>query len=334
MYEVSQWSGIQKNPRKMKWFSDLQDPPAVYAFSKNSFGGYTIESQSFNYGGLKPHRLTKTLKDIRKKVVNHINSKKNPGEKKVKEEDFNSVLVNYYEDGKNVVDWHADKDPWLGTNFTVPSISFGAERPFCVRSNDDKKEVYPYMLKHGSLLLMKGMTQEAFQHSVPESSVKKARINLTFRAVIPSMIKKNPMGFKSLSEFRNKMQQWFRCTDLTAGQETIINNTKSPHHFYQEIKALNKIRVSVNISELLIAYVLSKMEGKPMSHYKGRKYTLKKANSILELGQKKFNVDLKGLQKFAQSQVKLDKETMKKAKEIAKKINKKSIKSIRKSAKK
>ncbi len=46
---------------------------------------------------------------------------------------FNSVLINRYEDGTTKLSCHHDNDPWLGDNFIVPSLSFGAKRKFEIK---------------------------------------------------------------------------------------------------------------------------------------------------------------------------------------------------------
>ena len=41
---------------------------------------------------------------------------------------FNSVLINYYRDGKDRVAWHSDDEKELGQNPVIGSVSLGAER--------------------------------------------------------------------------------------------------------------------------------------------------------------------------------------------------------------
>ena len=43
---------------------------------------------------------------------------------------FNSVLLNYYRDGKDSVGWHSDDEPELGVNPVIASLSLGATRTF------------------------------------------------------------------------------------------------------------------------------------------------------------------------------------------------------------
>lgn len=96
---------------------------------------------------------------------------------------FNSLLLNYYRDGKDSIGWHSDNERELGVNPVVPSISLGEERVFQIR-HTKSKEKKEYILKHGSLLIMSGTMQHYWQHSVPKSNkVNGGRINLTFRNI-------------------------------------------------------------------------------------------------------------------------------------------------------
>jgi hypothetical protein len=248
MYERSNWSGIQKNSRLMKWYSEF--PNAIYAFSSNSIGGVTVNTGEFTDGGLKPNPFTDILKSIRKKLMDLINAKREIEGKHPKPENYyNSVLVNYYQDGSDSVSWHADSDPWLGTDFSVPSLTFGAERPFHVRPNEFKDEITEFNLKDGSLLFMKGMTQEAFQHHVPSlpkrhEQYKNPRINLTFRRINPTLISKNPKGI-GMKGFQKHILNWFRNTSLTEDDIYRILEAYSPHQIYRFILDLNNKRVKV-----------------------------------------------------------------------------------------
>ena len=99
---------------------------------------------------------------------------------------FNSVLINYYRDGKDRVAWHSDDEKELGKNPVIGSVSLGAERKFKLRhkhykTNGLKHEI---MLRHGSFLLMKGATQHHWMHEIPRTAKPIGpRINLTFRII-------------------------------------------------------------------------------------------------------------------------------------------------------
>lgn len=98
---------------------------------------------------------------------------------------FNSVLVNFYRNGNDHLGWHADNEIVNGPEPTIASISLGAERRFDFRHNDTGNLV-KVLLPHGSLLIMSGLSQQCWQHRIPkEPSLEGARINLTFRRVLP-----------------------------------------------------------------------------------------------------------------------------------------------------
>ena len=98
--------------------------------------------------------------------------------------DFNSVLANYYRDGKDSMGWHSDDEKELGPNPTIASISFGSERDLVFR-NKITKETLAIPQTNGCLILIDGETQRNWQHSIKKTrKVIGPRINLTFRNII------------------------------------------------------------------------------------------------------------------------------------------------------
>ncbi len=94
---------------------------------------------------------------------------------------YNSCLLNLYHDGSEGMAWHSDDEKMLAKDSSIGSLTFGAERKFAFRHKalDRKVEVF---LEHGSLLEMKGTTQEYWLHRLPPTKkVTRPRINLTFR---------------------------------------------------------------------------------------------------------------------------------------------------------
>jgi alkylated DNA repair dioxygenase AlkB len=80
--------------------------------------------------------------------------------------------------------WHSDGEKDLKDLGAIASLSFGAERKFAFKHKQSKK-VISLPLKAGSLLVMKGITQQYWLHRLPPTKlVKEARINLTFRTII------------------------------------------------------------------------------------------------------------------------------------------------------
>ncbi|MDE0599807.1 MAG: alkylated DNA repair dioxygenase AlkB [Dokdonia donghaensis] len=97
---------------------------------------------------------------------------------------FSTCLLNLYRDGNDSNGWHSDNEKELGKNPPIASVSLGATRAFKLRYKKDHSINKKLMLDSGSLLLMKGSTQECWQHTVPKTAKQVTpRINLTFRVV-------------------------------------------------------------------------------------------------------------------------------------------------------
>ena len=99
-------------------------------------------------------------------------------------ENFTTVLLNYYRDGKDSNGWHADNEKELGRNPIIASVSFGAERFFYLQHNSIAAQKLKINLEHGSLLLMEGTTQHFWKHQIAKTAKPTGpRINLTFRII-------------------------------------------------------------------------------------------------------------------------------------------------------
>jgi alkylated DNA repair dioxygenase AlkB len=97
---------------------------------------------------------------------------------------FNSALLNLYRDGKDSVGWHRDNEPELGREPVIASVSFGASRSFRLR-HIQQRLTRTIELDHGSLLLMRGRTQQFWEHAITKTSRPVGpRINITFRVLI------------------------------------------------------------------------------------------------------------------------------------------------------
>jgi len=98
-------------------------------------------------------------------------------------ETYNSCLLNLYHNGSEGMAWHSDGEKDLKKNGAIASLSFGAIRKFAFK-HKQTKEVVSLELKAGSLLVMKGETQQHWLHRLPPTKkVQDARINLTFRTI-------------------------------------------------------------------------------------------------------------------------------------------------------
>ena len=98
-------------------------------------------------------------------------------------ETYNSCLLNLYHTGEEGMAWHSDGEKDLKDQGAIASLSFGVERKFAFK-HKKSKEVISLPLKAGSLLVMKGVTQQYWLHRLPPTKlVTDARINLTFRTI-------------------------------------------------------------------------------------------------------------------------------------------------------
>jgi len=145
-------------PRLTAWYGD---PAARYAYS-----GLVWE----------PRPWTPLLLDLRRRVETATNTR------------YNSVLLNHYRDGRDSMGWHADDEPELGPAPTIASLSLGATRRFRLRPRAGLAHAPLGLdLPNGSLLLMRGPTQQRWQHALPKTARPIGpRLNLTFRWVTPS----------------------------------------------------------------------------------------------------------------------------------------------------
>lgn len=132
------------------------------------------QGKAYSYSGIvmQPHPWNALLTYIKEAI------------EAVSGENFTTVLLNQYRDGRDSNGWHADNEKELGRNPVIASVSFGAARTFQLKHNSDKTLKQNILLEHGSLLLMKGSTQHFWKHQIPKTAKPiGTRINLTFRII-------------------------------------------------------------------------------------------------------------------------------------------------------
>ncbi len=97
---------------------------------------------------------------------------------------YNACLLNLYYSGNESMGWHADNEREMKVGGSIASWSFGVQRPFVFkhRKSGEKRSIE---LEPGSLLEMKGETQEYWLHQLPKRlRIASPRINVTFRQMI------------------------------------------------------------------------------------------------------------------------------------------------------
>lgn len=155
---ITLWGKQQLQPRLTAWHGD----------ARYSYSGLDLE----------PLPFTPLLLDIRHAVETATG------------EAFNSVLLNYYRDGRDSMGMHSDDEAELGPEPAIASVSFGATRTFILRHRQSKQTVR-LGLTSGSVLLMRGKTQHFWLHGINKSARQIGpRVNLTFRKILPSVDKR------------------------------------------------------------------------------------------------------------------------------------------------
>lgn len=142
--------------------------------TKRKVAWYGDQPFAYRYSGATKTALpwTEDLLSIKRIVERNI------------DDTFNSCLLNLYHDGSEGMSWHSDDEPDLKPQGAIASVSLGAARKFAFR-HKSSHETISLLLGHGSLLLMKGATQEHWKHSLPHTRrIQAPRINLTFRTIV------------------------------------------------------------------------------------------------------------------------------------------------------
>lgn len=153
--EITVWGKRYLQPRLIAWYGD--------------------EGRNYTYSGISMNPLpwTQTLSELRTLVESKC------------DEIFNSVLLNYYRDGRDSMGFHSDDEPELGPSPTIASLSLGESRLLAFkRKGRSDTRLVNIELTSGSLLLMKGDTQRNWKHGIVKSSRPVGpRVNLTFRKI-------------------------------------------------------------------------------------------------------------------------------------------------------
>lgn len=97
-------------------------------------------------------------------------------------QEFNSVLLNYYRDERDSIGLHSDSEKELGNNPVVATLSLGGTRRFDLISNKDKKK-FSIEVENGSLMIMGPNCQKNWRHKIDKYTGSEPRISITLRKI-------------------------------------------------------------------------------------------------------------------------------------------------------
>jgi hypothetical protein len=142
--------------RKVAWYAEK---PFIYRYS-----GQSKVASPFS----------KTLIDLKLSV------------EKLTRSEYNACLLNFYHSGSEGMGWHSDNEKSICPTSSIASVSLGTSRKFQFKHKTHGQKI-DLILESGSVLDMRGETQEFWLHALPKNTkIKGARINLTFRKMADS----------------------------------------------------------------------------------------------------------------------------------------------------
>ena len=142
--------------RKVAWYAEK---PFIYRYSGQSKIALPFSP---------------TLLDIKSRV------------EKLTGSEYDACLLNYYHNGSEGMGWHSDNEKSIRPNSSIASVSLGVSRKFQFKHKTNGLK-FDLILDSGSVLDMRGETQEFWLHALPKSKkVVGTRINLTFRKMADS----------------------------------------------------------------------------------------------------------------------------------------------------
>ena len=99
--------------------------------------------------------------------------------------DFDSVLVNWYRDGRDSVAWHGDTLRKTMDTAYVVTVGLGERRRFLLRPGTSGPAAVKLTSGEGDLIVMAGRTQNDWQHTVPKAARAGSRLSVTMRHSAP-----------------------------------------------------------------------------------------------------------------------------------------------------
>lgn len=138
---------------------------------RRDVGFFSDESEGYRYSGqmARSQPLTENLKTLMGIMNKHY------------EAQFNGILINRYNHGRDYIGAHSDDETYLDTKAGVVAISVGAERTFVIRGKVDTRFVAGIPLPDMSIVHMSGDFQKEFTHQIPPVLQADTRYSFTFR---------------------------------------------------------------------------------------------------------------------------------------------------------
>ncbi len=176
--QTNDWkSGISHNgnhiKRQQKWYQ--------------MNGNYFCKKWTDRFDRWKSHPFDDTLLHLQ----NLVQKECEVSLKDIKIPNINSILINYYQNGKDEIAFHKDNQISFGEYPTICILSIGAERSLHFertisnklnRHSDEEYLNCEYPLENNSLFIMGGSAQKYWAHGIPtKSNENNPRWSLTFR---------------------------------------------------------------------------------------------------------------------------------------------------------
>lgn len=160
--------------KTIEWQNDQANIFGKKIITKRKVAWYGDQAFEYTYSNIQKYALAWTEELLELKAIVELKT----GER------FNSCLLNLHHTGTEGMAWHSDGETDLKKNGAIASLSFGAERKFSFKHKQTQEKVEIF-LEHGSLLVMKDVTQTHWLHRLaPTKKVFTARVNLTFRTIV------------------------------------------------------------------------------------------------------------------------------------------------------
>ena len=165
--------------RKQKWYqTENKSFGKKWKLDYEQWKSHIYSEYLLDFQNIVKDRISNLLKDI--------NNIKNP--------DFNSLLINYYETGDNHIAPHQDDKNSFGIEPTIALLSIGTPRTFQLERTQfdslkrDKTKKYmnkEFILTDNSLLIMAGGSQLNYCHGLKrEPEIMTKRYSFSFRKYI------------------------------------------------------------------------------------------------------------------------------------------------------